>query len=147
MARIATWGWLMIGSVSAVPNGPMFVIVNVPPTTSSGPSCLLFARVARSRISRAIEPQALAVGVADHRRDQALEVEVDRDAEVDVVVHDERLAVDARVHVRVVVHDVAERAHDERQVGEREALLAPSTRPGARAARARPARSRPRTDV
>ena len=69
------------------------------------------------------QPQPLAVGVADHRRDEALEVEVDRDAEVDVVVHDERLAVDARVDVRVVVHDVAERAHDERQVGEREALL------------------------
>ena len=38
-------------------------------------------------------------------------------------MHDERLAVDARVDVRVVVHDVAERADDERQVREREALL------------------------
>ena len=34
--RIATWGWLMIGSVMNVPNGPGFVIVNVPPMISSG---------------------------------------------------------------------------------------------------------------
>ena len=32
-------------------------------------------------------------------------------------------SLDARVHVRVLVHDVGDRAHDERQVGEREALL------------------------
>ena len=38
-------------------------------------------------------------------------------------MHDERLALDARVHVGVVVHDVAEGPHDERQVREREALL------------------------
>ena len=64
-----------------------------------------------------------AVGVADHRGDQARELEVDGDAEVHVVVHDERVAVDARVHRRVVAHRVAERADDERQVREREALL------------------------
>ena len=104
---------------------------------------------ARSRISRAISAQPLAVGVADHRRDQTLEVEVDRDAEVDVAVHDERVAVDARVDVRVVVHDVAERADDERQVREREALLGlPRGLVRARG-RARRARSRPdrRVDV
>ena len=85
----------------------MFVIVNVPPTISSGPSC--FALGARREVADLAgdQPQPLAVGVADDRRDQALEVEVDRDAEVDVAVHDERLAVDARVDVRVVVHDVA----------------------------------------
>ena len=64
VARIATCGWLMIGSVSAVPNGPMFVIVNVPPTTSSGPSCLLFARVGEVTDLPGDEPQPLAVGVA-----------------------------------------------------------------------------------
>ena len=88
----------------------MFVIVNVPPTISSGPSCFDFARVREVADLARDQAQPLAVGVADHGRDQTLELEVDRDAEVDVVVHDERLAVDARVDVRVVVHDVAERA-------------------------------------
>ena len=68
------------------------------------------------------EPQALAVGVADHRGDEALEVEVDRDRQVDVVVDDQRVVADARVDLRELVHGVAERARDERQVGEREAL-------------------------
>jgi hypothetical protein len=36
--RIATCGWLMIGAVRNVPNGPGFVIVNVPPAISSAPS-------------------------------------------------------------------------------------------------------------
>ena len=120
---IATWGWLMIGNVCVVPNGPMFVIVNVPPTISSGPSCFDFAAGREIADLAGDQPQALAVGVADHRRDQALELEVDGDAEVDVAVHDERLALDARVHVRVVVHDVAERTGDEREVREREALF------------------------
>ena len=48
------------------------------------------------------EPQPLAVRGAHDGRDQAVEVEVDGDAEVDVAVDDETLAVDARVHVRVV---------------------------------------------
>ncbi len=37
-------------------------------------------------------------------------------------MHDERVAVDGRVHVRVFVHDIGERPHDERQVCEREAF-------------------------
>src|SRR6185436_6499126 len=54
VARIATCGWLMIGTVNVVPNGPMFVMVNVPPMISSGPSCFERARAARSSISRAM---------------------------------------------------------------------------------------------
>ena len=50
--------------------------------------------------------QPLAVGVADHRREQSFEVEVDGDREVQVAVHDESVDVDARVHVRVVVDRV-----------------------------------------
>ena len=62
-------------------------------------------------------------------------------------MHDERVAVDARVDVRVVVHDVAERADDERQVREREALFGSSTRAWC-ARRARSTRSKStRTDV
>src|SRR6266516_1277983 len=66
------------------------------------------------------EPQALAVGVADHGRDEALEVEIDGDAHVYVVVDDEVLAVDAGVDVRVRLDRVAERTHDEREVREGE---------------------------
>ena len=101
--RIATCGWLMIGSVMYVPNGPGFVIVNVPPSTSSGTSFFVRARVGEVVHLARDQPQALAVGVADHRRDQALEVEVDRDREVDVVVDDQRVVADARVHLREVV--------------------------------------------
>ena len=36
MSRIATCGWLMIGVAATAPNWPGFVIVNVPPRTSSG---------------------------------------------------------------------------------------------------------------
>src|ERR1019366_76705 len=51
--RIATCGWLMIGAVKKVPNGPGFVIVKVPPTTSSAESLRVRARSASSAIARA----------------------------------------------------------------------------------------------
>ena len=35
VARIATCGWLMIGTVKYVPNGPSLVMENVPPAMSS----------------------------------------------------------------------------------------------------------------
>ena len=95
--RIATCGWLMIGNVSSVPNGPGLVIVNVPPTISSGLSFFDRARAARSLISRAIARRRFAVGVVDDRHHQALEVEVDGDAEVHVVVHDQLVVAERRV--------------------------------------------------
>ena len=101
----------------------MLVIVNVPPTTSSGPSCLLFARAARSRISRAMRRSRLPSALRITGAIRPLKSRSTAIPRLQVAVHDERLAVDARVDVRVVVHDVAERAHDERQVREREALL------------------------
>ena len=42
----------MIGTLMIEPNGPGFVIVNVPPCTSSGTSFLERARVAMSLIAR-----------------------------------------------------------------------------------------------
>ena len=108
---------------ASVPNGPMFVIVNVPPTTSSGPSCFDFARAARSRISRAIRRSRLPSALRITGAIRPLKSRSTAMPRLQVAVHDERVAVDARVDVRVVVHDVAERAHDERQVREREALL------------------------
>ena len=46
--RIATCGWLMMGNPNSAPKMPGLVMVNVPPCTSSGFSCLVRARVARS---------------------------------------------------------------------------------------------------
>src|SRR3954466_5538361 len=57
--RIATCGWLMIGNVSAVPNGPGFVIVNVPPVISSGPSFFDRARGPGARLFAGGRPRRL----------------------------------------------------------------------------------------
>ena len=73
------------------------------------------------------QSEALAVDVAHDRSEESLEVEIDSDTEVDVVVHDERVAVDARVHVGEAAHDIGERPADEREVGEREALFGAET--------------------
>ena len=54
---------------------------------------------------------------------QALEVEVDGDAEVDVAVDDQLVVADRRVDVRELADGVDDGAGDERQVGEAEALL------------------------
>ncbi len=100
---IATCGWLMIGIVSTEPAEPLLVMVNVPPAISSGSSFVRGARSARSLISLAIAPQPLALGVADDRHEQTLVVEVDGDAEVDEVVHDQLVVADARVEVGELV--------------------------------------------
>ena len=52
--RMPVCGWLMIGTEISEPNGPGFVIVNVPPCTSSGWSFFARARAARSLMPRAI---------------------------------------------------------------------------------------------
>src|SRR5438132_582331 len=56
--RIATCGWLMTGIPNSAPNTPGLVIVKVPPATSSGFSCLLRARPARSATAR-LKPSRL----------------------------------------------------------------------------------------
>ena len=48
-SRIATCGWLMTGVAMIEPNWPGFVIVNVPPRTSSGVELRAPARAARGR--------------------------------------------------------------------------------------------------
>ena len=85
----------MIGSVMSVPNGPGLVIVNVPPAMSSGAELLGPGPAGEVGDLAGDGPQPLAVGVVDDRHDQALEVEVDGDAEVDVVVHDQLALADA----------------------------------------------------
>ena len=67
-------------------------------------------------------PQPLGLGGPDHGNEQPLIVEIDSDADVDEVVHDQILIG----HAGVEVGELAERVHhgagDERQVGEAEAL-------------------------
>ncbi len=50
---MATCGWLMIGVPNRLPKTPGFVIVKVPPCTSSTLSFLARARSARSAVARA----------------------------------------------------------------------------------------------
>ncbi len=50
--RMATCGWLMIGMPNWAPNWPGFVIVKVPPCTSSGFSRFERARSATSAMAR-----------------------------------------------------------------------------------------------
>ena len=117
---MATWGWLMTGTVNKVPNGPALVMVKVPPLMSSMVSRLVRARSARLGDLPGQGPQALAVGVVDDRDEEALEVEVDGDAEVDVVVHDQGVVADRAVDVGAVGDGVDHRPGDEGEVGEAE---------------------------
>ena len=74
-------------------------MVKVPPCTSSGLSFFVRARVAEVVDRAAQAEEILLVGVADHRDDQAL-VERDGDADVDVLLVDDVVAVDRRVDDR-----------------------------------------------
>ena len=67
--------------------------------------------------------QPLAVGVDHHRGQQPLEVEVDRDGQVDVVVDHQLAVAHGCVDVGIGVEGVAHRPSDERQIGEAEAVL------------------------
>ena len=107
-----------------VPNGPGFVIVNVPPTTSSGTSCLARAASARSWISRAIRRRRLPSALRITGATRPLKSRSTAIAEVDVVVHDQRVVADARVHLAGSRAPRRRTPHDERQVREREALVA-----------------------
>ena len=141
--RIITCGWLMTGRLANVPAPPAFVIVTVPPVMSSAESFFVRARLARSDTSRAMRPQPLVLRVVDDRHDQALVVEVHRDADVDVVVHDQLAVADGGVHVRELGQRVDQRPGDEREVGEAEALARLELLAVRPAGPSRPPRSRP----
>ena len=120
-SRIPTWGWLMIGVASTAPNWPGLVIVNVPPWTSSGSSPPARARSATSAIPAILQAEAL--GLADHRDDQAL-LEGDRDPEVDLLLVDDLIAVQPRVQDRMALVP-STGPGDERQVGEQDIATSP----------------------
>ena len=92
--RIATCGWLMIGAVMNVPNGPGFVIVNVPPATSSADSFREQAPVGEVGHGAGDSPQRLALGVADDGDDGPALPQVHCDPEIDVPVDDEGVVAD-----------------------------------------------------
>ena len=118
----------MIGAVRNVPNGPALVIENVPPEMSSALSFFVRARSASSRIRRAMPRSVSSSARLDDRDDQALVVEVDGDAQVELVVDDQRVVADRGVEVRPLVQRLDRGPGDEGEVGEREALLGPELR-------------------
>ena len=58
---IPTCGWLITGVAKSEPNEPWFVIVKVPPATSSGRSFFVRARFARSFAARALRLRGYTV--------------------------------------------------------------------------------------
>src|SRR4051794_25073259 len=142
-SRIATCGWLMIGVAASAPYWPGFVIVNVPPRTSSGWSARSRARRAGARMRRPRPPSGRAcaaratgtkspspsrgaaaeplVGevlrVADDRHDEPVLVERDGDAEVDPIVARERVALEPGVEVGELAQRLDDAARDDRQRG------------------------------
>ena len=88
----------MIGVPWKVPKPPGFVIVKVPPWTSSGSSFFVRARVGEVGDRARHAEQVEVLRVLDHGHDQALAVlERDRDAEVDARPGDDLLAADLGV--------------------------------------------------
>jgi hypothetical protein len=78
-----------MGEKAVPPIPPRLLIVMDAPPISSGPILRACARAARSLISSAIDPQALAVGVPDDRHHQAVR-RVHCDTDVDVLLEDQR---------------------------------------------------------
>ena len=114
----------MIGVPAIAPKPPGFVIVNVPPWTSSGRSFFVRARSARSAIARAIPSRFFSSALRMTGHDQALAVvERDGDAEVDEALGDDLVAADLGVHARPRLQRVDDGAGDEREVGEAHAVL------------------------
>src|SRR5207247_7551178 len=66
--------------------------------------------------------EALSVGVADHRHDETLVAECDRVTEVDLLVRDDALISEARVHERYGPERLDRRLADERGGRQVEAL-------------------------
>ena len=89
----------MIGMPNCAPNCPGFVMVKVPSCTSSGLSCLDLARVGEVGDRATQIEHVHLVGVLDDRHDQA-GIERDRDPEVDVLLVDDVVAVERRIHDR-----------------------------------------------
>ena len=102
----------MIGVDSIEPNTPPLQIVNVPPVSSSSVSLPSCARLPKSAICLLDVGDRQLVGVAQDRHDQAARA-ADRDADVEVAVVDDVVAVDRRVDDRVLLQRVHRRLDEE----------------------------------
>ena len=91
--RTPLWGGLTIGVERSEPKTPPLVIVNVPPSSSSGLSLLLGARGDEVGDRLLDFGEAQPLGVAQHGHDEALRA-ADGDADVVVVAIDDVVAAD-----------------------------------------------------
>ena len=105
----------MIGIPNSDPNTPGFVIVNVPPSTSSGLSCLARARAARSADRPAQTQDIQLVGAFDHRNDEPL-LQRDGDPEIDLFSVHDLVAIDRCVDDRNCAERVGRDLGDKGQV-------------------------------
>ena len=95
-----TCGGLRIGVLSSDPNTPPLVMVKVPPLRSASDSVPSSARLANSRMPLLdLARSVIAIGVAQHRHDQAL-ARADGDADVVVVLQHHLVALDLGVDAR-----------------------------------------------
>src|SRR5918997_618327 len=99
----------MMGTEMIEPNGPGFVIVNVPPVRSSGDSFFDRARVATSLMARPRPARFFASAL-----------ESDRDPEIHITLDEVRLIlfVERRIHLGHLEKRVADRLRKEGHVGE-----------------------------
>ena len=112
----------MIGVPNSPPKTPGFVIVNVPPCTSSGLSLFVRARSARSfAVSRELR-QRQRVGISDHRNDQS-PIESDRHSEIDIALVNDLVAVDLRIDDAMLADRGRHRLEDERHERQLRAVL------------------------
>ena len=100
---------------------PGFETVKVPPFSSSAVSFFARARLERSSIAAARPASESRSAWRTHRHDQAL-LGLDRDADVDVALLDDRVLEHRGVQRRELAQRAHRGVHDERQVGERHAV-------------------------
>ena len=120
--RIATCGWLMIGSPNCAPKLPGLVMVNVPPCTSSGLSFLARARSATSAMARD-RPRMLSSSARLTTGTISPFSSATAMPRLIVTLVDDVVAVDRGVDDRMPPQAVDRHLGDERRVGELDAAL------------------------
>ena len=119
---IASSGWLMIGVAKTPPSGPILVSVQLPPLISSRAELTRAGALGLVGHLRRQLDHVLAVGVANHRHDQAFRG-VNRDSDVVVLLEQNLLLffVDRSVEDRVLLESRNQRLDKEGQKGETDA--------------------------
>ena len=122
MPKMPLCGGFKIGVDIIEPKMPPFVIVNVPPVSSSICSAPLRARSPKSRIACSMAAKPLRLGVAQHGHDEPA-VRRDGHADVEELVIDDVVAVDGRVQHRVLAQRLDRSFDEERHEAELDAVL------------------------